>query len=80
MQHSRAKWKRLHSTWLAADGIANKLEREMMTALRLCVESRAEPPTHALIEALTTARGQAVVCRNELDFFVDALFTELKAG
>ncbi|MDO9359115.1 MAG: hypothetical protein Q7T70_09015 [Polaromonas sp.] len=73
VRHSRDEWKRLHSKWLAADTLASKLEREMMTALRLSVESRAEPPTHELIEALTQARGHAVVCRNALDFFVDEL-------
>ena len=77
LQESKAQWTSLHTRWISTDKIASELERQLMTALRLCVESKAEPPSHDLIEALSKARREATACRTEVDSFVVRLFGDV---
>ena len=75
-QDLKQQWQPLHAKWVAANQHAEKLERELLSAWRLCVEKKAEPPGSRLIHSVERARGEAGVCRIAADLFVDRLFLE----
>jgi hypothetical protein len=75
-QDLKQQWQLLHAKWVAANKHAEKLERELLSTLRLFVEKKAEPPTSRLIYSVERARGEAGVCRIAADLFVDHLFLE----
>lgn len=75
-QDLKQQWQLLHNKWVTANKHAEQLERELMSALRQCLEKKAEPPGSRLLCALERARGEAGVCRLAADLFVDRLFVE----
>lgn len=73
-QDNKQKWQQLQAAWMAATKLADNLERELIASLRLCSESKAQPPTALIIDAFERARGNAVHCRVQVTLFVDRLF------
>jgi hypothetical protein len=74
--HHRNTWKSLHERWLLSSRRANDLEEQLMAALRLCVESRADPPSQHLIHELTNARKKANGDRDAVDAFIERFMDE----
>jgi hypothetical protein len=75
-EKSLYEWRNLHTAWSKADAAANKLDHELMVALRLCVESEAHGPSAVLIDEVDRARRKATACREAADRFVDHLFVK----
>lgn len=73
-EKSLHEWRDLHAAWSKADTAANKLDHELMVALRQCVESKANMPSAQLIDQLDRARNKATACRVAADRFRDKFF------
>ncbi len=70
----KQQWRALHWEWIAANKVADFLDQQLSTTLKLLLEGQSGLPTEQALEEWSQARSAATAARNKLDLFVDKLF------
>ena len=65
------QWRTLHLASTSANNLADRIEREMTTALRLCIEGKAATFPTELLDTLARARQSATAARIAADLYVE---------
>lgn len=73
-QDAKQQWVKLQANWIATTKEADRIERELVTALKLCHQNGTRPPALEVINDFELARGRALAARVQVDLFVDKLF------